>query len=90
MSISATYSYVGSQFYSVFNRESSKVDGYDRFDARVSFYDAENRYQVHGYIRNAFDNESATGSASSGAPYFSISQSYNAPRTVGAELQVNF
>ncbi|MFT5573349.1 MAG: iron complex outermembrane receptor protein [Cryomorphaceae bacterium] len=90
LSLSATYSYVGSQFYSVFNHESSKVGGYDRVDARVSFYDDQQRYQVHGYIRNAFDNESATGSGSSGAPFFGVSQSYNAPRTVGAEIQVNF
>lgn len=90
VSVSATYSYVGSQFYSVFNHETSEVGGYDRFDARVSFYDASDRYQVHGYIRNAFDNESATGSSSSGDPYFSLSQSFNAPRTVGAELQVSF
>lgn len=90
LSFSATYSYVGPQYYSVFNHETSKVSGYDRVDGRVSFYDAQDRYQIHGYIRNAFDNEGATGSGSSGAPYFGLTQSYNAPRTVGAELQVNF
>ena len=90
LSLSATYAYVGSQYYSVFNHETSKVGGYDRVDARVSFYDDQQRYQIHGYIRNAFDNESATGSGSSGAPFFGLSQSYNAPRTVGAEVQVNF
>lgn len=89
-SLTATYAYVGSQFYSVFNNPESKVKSYDRVDGRISYFDGDDRFQVHAYIRNAFDNESATGSSSSGSPYFSISRSYNAPRTFGAELQVNF
>ena len=89
-SFSATYAYVGSQFYSVFNNASSKVGSYDRVDGRISFFDGQDRFQVHAFLRNAFDNESATGSANSGAPYFAISRSYNAPRTFGAEFQVNF
>lgn len=90
VSLSATYSYVGSQYYSVFNADTSKAESYDRVDGRISYYDAQDRYQIHAYIRNAFDNESITGADSSGAPYFGISRSYNAPRTLGAEVQFNF
>lgn len=89
-SVSATYAYVGSQFYSVFNNPESKVDSYDRVDGRISFFDGQDRFQVHAFVRNAFDNESATGSTASGSPFFAITQSYNAPRTFGAEVQVNF
>ena len=89
-SLSATYAHVGSQFYSVFNNPGSKVKSYDRVDGRISFLDGQDRFQVHAYLRNAFDTESATGSSASGSPYFAISRSYNIPRTFGAEFQVNF
>ncbi len=89
-SISGTYAYVGAQHYSVFNHPTSRVESYDRVDGRISFFDEQDRFQVHAYLRNAFDTQAATGAGSSGAPFFGISRSYNAPRTFGAEVQVNF
>jgi iron complex outermembrane receptor protein len=90
ISLSATFAHVGSQYYSVFNNSESKVGSYNRVDGRISYFDDEGRFQLHAYVRNAFDEEAVTGSSSSGAPYFSINRSFNAPRTFGAELQVNF
>lgn len=90
VSFSATYSHVGSQFYSVFNNPEAEADSYERVDGRVSFFDQHDRFRVHGYIRNAFDEEGVTGASSGGSPYFAINRAYNAPRTFGAEIQVNF
>lgn len=90
LSLSATYAYVGAQYYSVFNNAASEVGSYDRVDGRISYYDGQDRFEIHGYVRNAMDDASATGSASSGAPFYGITQSYNAPRTIGAELRFKF
>ncbi len=90
LSLTATFAYVGAQQYSVFNHDESRVGGYSRTDGRISWLDNEDRYQIHGYVRNAFDNLSATGSGSGGAPFYYTAQSFNLPRTFGIELQLNF
>lgn len=90
LSLTATYAYVSGQQYSVFNYDETRVDGYSRFDARVSWYDDDNSFQIHAYLRNAFNTAAATSSTISGAPYFQVNRSFNAPRTFGIELQTNF
>lgn len=54
--LTAGYSYVGEQYSRAFNRSDwDRVDGYDRFDARLSWTSENEALEVAAFVRNAAD-----------------------------------
>ena len=97
LSIAGTYSYVGDQEYDIFNNPETSVGSYDRFDLQATWYDADGRFQVNAFVKNAFDEEAVNNASAiffptADDPQASLLQfrGFGAPRTYGVELQVNF
>ncbi|WP_293898712.1 TonB-dependent receptor [Phenylobacterium sp.] len=104
--LSATYTWTDKTFYQPFKSAANSVPSYDTTDFRMLWKDAQNRFTVIGYLKNAFDqkgytsNGSTTPSAIFDSPNpgtTSIVQTRTAtvrgliqPRTYGVELQYRF
>ncbi len=65
--LSATYTWTDETFYQPFKSDANKVKAYDVADFRVLWNDADDRYTVIGYVKNAFDNKGFTSTGSTNA-----------------------
>lgn len=97
LTFSGTYIWRDDAYSSVFNRAYTETPSYDQVDLRAVWRDANERYRVIAYVRNAFDEQgydSAVGSmlASPPAPANSYGVTYGLtpPRTFGLQLQYSF
>ena len=104
--LSATYTWTDETFYQPFKSDANKVKAYDVTDFRMLWNDADNRYTVIGFVKNAFDNKGFTSNGSTTPTAIfanpnpgttSIVQTGTAitrgliqPRTYGVELQYRF
>jgi iron complex outermembrane receptor protein len=104
--LSATFTWTDETYYQPFKSAANKVKGYDVTDFRALWNDADDRFTIIGYVKNAFDqggftsNGSTTPTAIFDSPNpgtTSIVQTRTAitrgliqPRTYGVELQYRF
>ncbi len=104
--LSATYVWTDETFYQPFKSDANKVKAYDNTDFRALWKDADDRFTVIGFVKNAFDQKGFTsnGSTTPTAIFDSpnpgvgtIVQTRTAivrgliqPRTYGVELQYRF
>ena len=104
--LSATYTWTDDTYYQPFKSEANKVKAYDTTDFRVLWNDADDRFTVIGFVKNAFDQKGYTSNGSTTPTAIfdipnpgttSIVQTRTAitrgliqPRTYGMELQVRF
>jgi iron complex outermembrane receptor protein len=95
--VGGTYSYTDDLQSNVFNNPNARADSNEIADFRVLWNDAENRYSIIGFVKNAFDEEGFIRSAGSSP----VAQSPTTlgsrrtvgliyPRTYGAEVQFRF
>lgn len=91
LTLVATSSWIGSQYYAVFNTSRYRSDSYNKTDLRAVLDLANGRYRVIGSVRNVFDETSY--SSVSGLPSTSGGGRIvtpNLPRIFGIELQARF
>jgi iron complex outermembrane recepter protein len=62
--LSATYTWTDETFYQPFKSAANKVKAYDVADFRVLWNDADDRYTLIGYVKNAFDTNGFTSNGS--------------------------
>lgn len=62
--LSATYTWTDETYYQPFKSEANRVKAYDVTDFRVLWNDADDRYTVIGFVKNAFDNRGFTSNGS--------------------------
>lgn len=93
---SATWTYRGEAYYSLFSREHYKTPSYDETDARLVWSAPSKHVRIIGYVQNVFDDEGyeradasqTTWQAATGAR--SRQLGLTAPRTWGVEFQFKF
>ena len=104
--LSATYVWTDETFYQPFKSDQNKVKAYDTTDFRALWKDADDRFTVIGFVKNAFDQKGFTsnGSTTPTAIFDSpnpgvgsvvqtrtaITRGLIQPRTYGVELQYRF
>jgi iron complex outermembrane receptor protein len=93
LTLSATYAWKGETYYSIFNRHYNLADSYGVWDFRATWNDADDRYSIVGYVRNAtdelvIDGVSSAGNDSQGRPVQNLT--ILEPRTYGIQLQYRF
>ncbi|MGA0607880.1 TonB-dependent receptor [Phenylobacterium sp. VNQ135] len=104
--LSATYTWTDKTYYQPFKSEANRVKAYDVADFRVLWNDADDRYTVIGFVKNAFDNRGFTSNGSTTPTAIfdnpnpgttslvqtrtAITRGLIQPRTYGVELQYRF
>jgi iron complex outermembrane receptor protein len=104
--LSATFTWTDETYYQPFKSAANKVKGYDVTDFRALWNDADDRFTIIGYVKNAFDQKGFTSNGSTTPTAIfdnpnpgttSIVQTRTAitrgliqPRTYGVELQYRF
>ena len=104
--LSATYTWTDKTFYQPFKSAANRVKAYDVADFRVLWNDADDRYTLIGYVKNAFDRNGFTsngnttplaifdnpnpGTTSIVQTRTAITRGLIQPRTYGVELQYRF
>jgi iron complex outermembrane receptor protein len=95
--VGGTYSFTDDLQSNVFNNPNARADSNEIADFRLLWNDAQNRYSIIGFVKNAFDEEGFIRSAGSSP----VAQSPTTlgsrrtvgliyPRTYGAEVQFRF
>ena len=51
-----TYSWISEVYYSPFESEEEKADGYDRVDLRATFTSGNGSWIISGFVNNVFDD----------------------------------
>jgi iron complex outermembrane receptor protein len=97
LTLSGNYTWRDDTYQGVFNREYTLAPAFDRVDLRVVWTEANDRYRVIAFVRNAFDEEgydNADGrrlaSPPAAADTFGVVYGITPPRTVGLQLQYRF
>lgn len=91
LTFAPTYYWRDKTYSSVFTRDEWEADAFGQLDARLTWTDAQDRYSVIGYVRNALDDEGFDGvGASANSSGLSQSYSMTPPRQYGLELQIRF
>jgi len=62
--LSGTYTWTDSTIYQPFNDPAFEVPSYGTADFRMLWKDADDRYQLIGYVKNAFDEQGFTSTGS--------------------------
>jgi iron complex outermembrane receptor protein len=103
--LSATYTWTDKTYYQPFKSEANRVKAYDVADFRVLWNDADDRYTLIGFVKNAFDNRGFTSNGSTTPTAIfdnpnpgpglvqtrtAITRGLIQPRTYGVELQYRF
>ncbi|WP_334163536.1 TonB-dependent receptor [Phenylobacterium sp.] len=103
--LSATYTWTDETTYQPFKSAANKVPAYDVTDFRVLWNDADDRYTLIGYVKNAFDERGYTSNGSTTPTAIfdipnpgpglvqtrtAITRGLIQPRTYGVELQYRF
>jgi iron complex outermembrane recepter protein len=87
LTASASYIWRDEQYGSIFDREYYKSPSYDQVDLRATWKDADDRYSVIAFVRNAFDEIGYEGGAGASrragfVPAFALGQAGFAARPV--------
>jgi iron complex outermembrane receptor protein len=97
LTLSGNYIWRDDTYQGVFNREYTLAPAFDRVDLRAVWTEANDRYRVIAFVRNAFDEEgydNADGrrmaSPPAAADTFGVVYGITPPRTVGLQLQYRF
>ena len=97
LTLSGNYIWRDDTYQGVFNREYTLAPAYDRVDLRAVWTEADDRYRVIAFVRNAFDEvgyDNADGrrlaSPPAAADSFGVVYGITPPRTVGLQLQYRF
>jgi len=93
---SATWTYRGEAYYSLFSREHYRTPGYDETDVRLVWKAPSEHVRIIGYVQNVFDDEGyeradasqTTWQAATGSRSQQVA--LTAPRTWGVEFQFKF
>ncbi len=92
LTFGGTYSYTDDLQSNVFSNPNARADSNEIADFRVLWNDAENRYSIIGFVKNAFDElayiRSAGSSPTAVGSRRTVGLTY--PRTYGAEVQFRF
>jgi len=95
--IGGTYSYTDDLQSNVFSNPIARADANEITDFRLLWNDAQNRYSIIGFVKNAFDEVAYIRSSGSSPVYVSPTQvgsrrnvGLTYPRTYGAEVQFRF
>ncbi|HVI31307.1 TonB-dependent receptor [Phenylobacterium sp.] len=103
--LSATYTWTDETTYQPFKSAANKVPAYDVTDFRVLWNDADDRYTLIGFVKNAFDERGYTSNGSTTPTAIfdipnpgpglvqtrtAITRGLIQPRTYGVELQYRF
>lgn len=103
--LSATYTWTDETTYQPFKSAANKVPAYDVTDFRVLWNDADERYTLIGFVKNAFDERGYTSNGSTTPTAIfdipnpgpglvqtrtAITRGLIQPRTYGVELQYRF
>ncbi len=84
-----SYAYKDKQWSSIFNREDTQVESFDRTDLRLNFLSSKYDLRVTAYVQNVFDEDIIESKTRSSAyTNNQISASIQPPRICG--LQVNY
>lgn len=62
--LSATYTWTDETYYQPFKSAANKVKAYDTTDFRVLWNDADDRFTIIGFVKNAFDQNGFTSNGS--------------------------
>ncbi len=62
--LSATFTWTDETYYQPFKSAANKVKGYDVTDFRALWNDADDRFTIIGYVKNAFDQKGFTSNGS--------------------------
>ena len=92
LTFSGTYTYRDEAYYAVFSRDHYLAPSYYDTDLRILFTEAQNRYTLIAFAKNAFDDEGyeSAGASMSAWGVQSRSLSLTFPRTYGVEAQFRF
>ncbi|MDH4386490.1 MAG: TonB-dependent receptor [Caulobacter sp.] len=97
LTLSGNYIWRDDTYQGVFNREYTLAPAYDRVDLRAVWTEADDRYRIIAFVRNAFDEvgyDNADGrrlaSPPAAADSFGVVYGITPPRTVGLQLQYRF
>lgn len=91
--LSASVTWKGDTYYSVFNRAYTRAPSYDQVDLRAVWTDARDRYRVIVYVKNVFNTlgyEGASGTLLVSPAAIATAYDLTPPRTAGAQLQLRF
>jgi iron complex outermembrane receptor protein len=92
LALSGTWTYRDSAHYAVFTREHFRAPSYDETDLRVLFTDAQDRFTLIAFLRNAFDDEGYERADATQSSWGVRERELGltAPRTYGLEAQFRF
>jgi iron complex outermembrane receptor protein len=82
--------YESSSYFTVYNYDYDKQDAYHRSDLIASFTPASDKWTIEGYVRNLEDETVLAYAQTASSTYRSYRYLYQAPRTYGARLTVNW
>lgn len=91
LKLAGVYIYKSDQYSSIFNREDTQVDSFDRTDFRLSYLANELDLRVTAYVQNAFDEDIIESQTRSSYYYNNqLSASIQPPRIYGIEVNYGF
>lgn len=82
--------YESKSYFTFTNYEADKQPGYMRSDIIITYRAPDNRWLLEGYVRNLEDKLILSNADVVSSTYRSYRYQYQAPRTFGARLTVNF
>ncbi|MBO9376548.1 TonB-dependent receptor plug domain-containing protein [Sphingomonas histidinilytica] len=82
--------YESKSYFTFTNYEADKQPGYMRSDIIVTYTAPDDRWRLEGYVRNLEDKLIFSNADVVSTTYVSYRYQYQAPRTYGARLTVNF
>ncbi len=78
------------QFFTAFNQSVSSQSAYGLVNARVSYFSADEKWEVQAYGENLGDKAYSTSSREFPATSVGVTKDINPPRTFGAKLVYHF
>jgi iron complex outermembrane receptor protein len=86
----ASTNYIGKQYFNLINSEATEAGNYALTNAKLSYFSADDSWEVSAYVNNVFDKEAVTyGYDISDFGNYSI-YVINPPRTAGVNFKYNW
>jgi iron complex outermembrane recepter protein len=92
LTFGGTYSFTDDLQSNVFSNPIARADSNEIADFRILWNDAQNRYTIIGFVKNAFDEEGYIRSSGSSPTFVGSRRNVGLllPKTYGAEVQFRF